>query len=49
MPLYALLIFATFTGAVMIRVEDRELEARFAEVFRRYREQVPAVIPRSFR
>ena len=49
MPLYAMLIFAAITGAVMIRIEDRELEARFGEEYRRYRKQVPAVIPRSFR
>jgi protein-S-isoprenylcysteine O-methyltransferase Ste14 len=49
MPLYALLIFTTITGMVMIRIEDRELEERFGEECRRYREQVPAVIPRSFR
>ncbi len=49
MPLYAMLIFAAITGAVMIRIEDRELEARFGDEYRRYREQVPAVIPRFFR
>jgi protein-S-isoprenylcysteine O-methyltransferase Ste14 len=49
MPLYALLIFTTITGGVTIRIEDRELEARFGEDYRRYRQQVPAVIPRFFR
>ncbi len=34
------------TGAVMIWMEDRELEQRFGEEYRRYRKVVPAVIPR---
>jgi protein-S-isoprenylcysteine O-methyltransferase Ste14 len=29
----------------MIRMEDRELEARFGEAYRSYRRRVPAVIP----
>ncbi len=29
----------------MIRMEDRELEARFGEAYREYRARVPAVIP----
>ncbi len=44
--LYALAAFAIVTGFVMVRIEDRELEARFGESYRRYRERVPAVIPR---
>jgi len=44
--LYVLAVFAVVTGAVMIRMEDRELEARFGEIYRQYRSQVPAVIPR---
>jgi protein-S-isoprenylcysteine O-methyltransferase Ste14 len=43
--LYALAAFAVITGAVMIRMEDRELEARFGEAYRSYRRRVPAVIP----
>ena len=43
--LYVLAIFAVITGAVMIRMEDRELEARFGEAFREYCRRVPAVIP----
>ena len=39
--LYALAVFAVITGAVMIRMEDRELEARFGEAFRAYRQRVP--------
>lgn len=37
--------FAIVTGAVMIRMEDAELEERFGEEFRRYRVAVPAVFP----
>jgi protein-S-isoprenylcysteine O-methyltransferase Ste14 len=44
--LYALAAFAMTTGALMIRMEDRELEARFGETFRAYRKRVPAVVPR---
>ena len=36
--LYALAAFAMITGAVMIHMEDRELEARFGEAFREYRQ-----------
>ena len=45
MPLYALTGLAMLTGALMIRIEDRELEARFGEPYRAYRRAVPAVIP----
>ena len=45
---YGLTAFAVFTGAVMIRMEDRELEQRFGEAYRDYRRSVPAVIPRLF-
>jgi protein-S-isoprenylcysteine O-methyltransferase Ste14 len=44
--LYVLAAFAMITGAVMIRMEDRELEARFGEAFRAYRRKVPGVVPR---
>ena len=33
--------FAIATGAVMIQMEDAELEKRFGEEFRRYRDRVP--------
>ena len=44
--LYVLAAFAIITGALMIRTEDRELEARFGEAFRDYRQRVPAVVPK---
>ena len=44
--LWLLAGFALLTGAVMVRIEDRELEARFGEAFRVYRRSVPAVVPR---
>jgi len=43
---YALTGFAVVTGAIMIRLEDAELERRFGEKYRAYRENVPAVLPR---
>jgi protein-S-isoprenylcysteine O-methyltransferase Ste14 len=46
LALYGLAAFAIVTGWVMIRIEDRELEARFGESYRQYRQCVPAVIPR---
>ncbi|HTS38554.1 MAG TPA: isoprenylcysteine carboxylmethyltransferase family protein [Candidatus Solibacter sp.] len=42
---WALTAFAIATGAVMIRMEDAELEQRFGEEFRQYRSGVPAVLP----
>jgi len=38
--------FAVAAGAVMIRMEDAELENRFGEPFAMYRKRVPAVLPR---
>ena len=46
---YGLTAFAVVTGAVMIRKEDEELEGRFGEEYRAYRERVPALIPRVWR
>jgi protein-S-isoprenylcysteine O-methyltransferase Ste14 len=43
---WALTAFAIVTGAAMIRMEDKELETRFGEEFRKYRTRVPAVVPR---
>lgn len=45
---YGLTAFALVTGAVMIRLEDRELEQRFGEEYREYRRTVPAVVPRMW-
>jgi len=44
--LYVMAAFSVITGVLMIRMEDRELEARFGEAYREYRKQVPAVVPR---
>jgi len=46
---WGLTAFAMATGAVMIRMEDAELEKRFGDSYRRYRASVPAVLPRDFR
>ncbi|HTY84236.1 MAG TPA: isoprenylcysteine carboxylmethyltransferase family protein [Silvibacterium sp.] len=42
---WGLTAFAIATGTVMIRMEDAELERRFGEEFRQYRNRVPAVFP----
>jgi protein-S-isoprenylcysteine O-methyltransferase Ste14 len=42
---WGLTAFAIVTGAVMIRMEDKELENRFGEAHRQYRSRVPAVLP----
>ena len=44
--LFALTAFALVTGAIMIRMEDAELEQRFGEQFENYRREVPAILPR---
>jgi hypothetical protein len=43
---WLLTAFALVTGAVMIRMEDKELERRFGEEYAAYRRHVPAVLPR---
>ncbi|MGH9502791.1 MAG: methyltransferase family protein [Terriglobales bacterium] len=43
---YGLTAFALVTGAIMVRMEDGELETRFGEEHREYRRRVPAVFPR---
>jgi protein-S-isoprenylcysteine O-methyltransferase Ste14 len=45
---WLLTAFAVITGAVMIRMEDAELEKRFGDSYRAYRRSVPAVLPRVF-
>jgi protein-S-isoprenylcysteine O-methyltransferase Ste14 len=42
---YILTAFAVVTGAIMIRLEDKELEQRFGAEYIQYRQRVPAVIP----
>lgn len=46
LALAGLLGLAVVTGTVMIRLEDHELEQRFGEAYRRYRQRVPAFLPR---
>ena len=43
---YGLTLFAVVTGAIMIWLEDKELEQRFGAEYREYRRRVPAVVPR---
>lgn len=43
---YALTIFALISGAIMIRMEDKELLERFGDDYRSYRSRVPAILPR---
>jgi protein-S-isoprenylcysteine O-methyltransferase Ste14 len=43
---WGLTAFAILTGAVMIQMEDAELEQRFGDSYRAYRRNVPAVLPR---
>jgi len=43
---YALTVVAVITGAIMIQMEDRELERRFGQQYRAYRDTVPTVLPR---
>jgi protein-S-isoprenylcysteine O-methyltransferase Ste14 len=42
---FGLVAWAVISGAVMVWMEDRELEQRFGEDYRRYREKVPAIFP----
>jgi protein-S-isoprenylcysteine O-methyltransferase Ste14 len=43
---WLLTAFAILTGAVMIRMEDAELEKRFGDDYRAYRSRVPAILPK---
>jgi protein-S-isoprenylcysteine O-methyltransferase Ste14 len=43
---WGLTAFAVVTGAVMIRMEDAELEKRFGKDYLEYRRRVPALLPR---
>lgn len=42
----ALTAFAIVTGAVMVGMEDAELERRFGKEYRTYQDRVPAVLPK---
>jgi protein-S-isoprenylcysteine O-methyltransferase Ste14 len=42
---YGLTVFALITGALMIRLEDRELGKRFGNEYLEYRRRVPTFIP----
>jgi len=42
---WTLTALAIVTGAVMIRMEDKELEDRFGDEYRHYRSTVRAVLP----
>jgi protein-S-isoprenylcysteine O-methyltransferase Ste14 len=46
---WSLMAFAVLTGAVMIRMEDRELEKRFGQAFADYRRNVGSVLPKARR
>ena len=46
---WSLTAFAIATGAVMIRMEDAELEKRFGTKYSLYRHSVPAVLPKLHR
>ena len=43
---WALTGWAIVTGAIMIKMEDQELEKRFGDEYRNYRSAVPAFVPR---
>ena len=43
---WALTAFAIATGAVMIRMEDAELQRRFGKEFSAYQQSVPPVLPK---
>ena len=43
---WLLTAFAIATGAVMIRMEDAELEKRFGEEYLAYRQRVSAILPK---
>jgi len=45
---YALVALAVLTGAIMIRLEDGELEQRFGKEYEQYKAAVPAIWPRLF-
>lgn len=46
---WILIAWAIATGAVMIRMEERELESRFGEQYHAYKRAVPAIVPLPLR
>jgi protein-S-isoprenylcysteine O-methyltransferase Ste14 len=44
---FGLTALAVILGSIMIRSEDAELEQRFGDSFRAYRDAVPALFPRA--
>ena len=42
---YGLMAFAAVTGAIMIKLEDRELERRFGDEYVTYRGKVASIVP----
>lgn len=44
---YALTAFAILTGAIMIPMEEKELERRFGDAYREYKKRVPMLIPKA--
>jgi protein-S-isoprenylcysteine O-methyltransferase Ste14 len=45
---YVLTLVALVTGSIMIPLEEKELEERFGDDYRSYKQAVPAVLPRIF-
>jgi protein-S-isoprenylcysteine O-methyltransferase Ste14 len=45
---WVLTAFAAVTAAVMIPLEEAELEKRFGDAYTAYRRRVPALLPRVF-
>jgi protein-S-isoprenylcysteine O-methyltransferase Ste14 len=43
---YGLTVFAIISGALMIRMEDTELEQRFGDAYCAYKNSVPAILPK---
>jgi len=45
---YGLTAFAVVSSVAMIQLEDKELEQRFGDQYRRYKNTTPAILPRVF-